>query len=67
MKELSINEIQNVNGGCYDLCWGDFEAGGLLAAGVGGAIAGIGGGPMGMLGGSAGGMVAYMLEVMWTD
>lgn len=67
MKNLDMNEIQAVSGGCREHCWGDFQAGGLAAAAVGGGMAGMVGGPVGMGMGMLSASVTYLLTVAWSD
>ncbi|GGW83297.1 Blp family class II bacteriocin [Alteromonas halophila] len=67
MRDLQLNELINVNGGCAEHCWGDFEAGDLAAVTIGGIVAGSAGGPAGAAAGGAGAALAYLLGVVWTE
>jgi hypothetical protein len=59
MRELNVNEVEQVNGGCEEHCWNDFStedlssavsAGGLISPAAGVITGGI-----------------YLLSVMWFD
>lgn len=67
MQRLNTLEVEQVNGGCAEYCWGDFDIGSFGASVIGGAVAGSFAGPVGALGGAAGAATTYILEVMWTD
>ena len=38
MKQLMLNDIERVSGGCAEHCWGDFSLAGLGASLLAGAI-----------------------------
>ncbi|MGQ8366864.1 hypothetical protein [Glaciecola sp. 1036] len=67
MQVLDQASIQQVNGGCAELCWGDFDAGEMAAQVAGGAIAGSLAGPAGAAAGAVGAAAAYIFDVLWTD
>ena len=57
MKQLMLNDIERVSGGCAEHCWGDFSLAGLGASLLAGAISGLRGGPAAIgLGALSGGL-----------
>lgn len=59
MRELNVNEIEQVNGGCEEHCWGDFSTEDLSSAvNAGGLYSPVGGLITGGI---------YLLSVMWFD
>lgn len=62
MQILLETEVNQVNGGCADHCWGDASWSGAAGAAVGGALANARGGVGGMLLGAAGGAAGYLLS-----
>lgn len=59
MRKLKNIEIDQVNGGCEEHCWGDFSVEGLSSAiSAGGLINSY----IGLAGG-----VTYLFAVMWFD
>ena len=59
MRELSVNEFQEVNGGCAEHCWGDFSSKDLSSAMSAGGMLGV-----------KGALVAgaiYIAAVAWFD
>ncbi|OKY25960.1 hypothetical protein BI291_02975 [Thalassotalea sp. PP2-459] len=57
MRELNVNEIEQVDGGCAKYCWGEATMEGFVGAVSSGARFG--------LGGAALGAAAYALKIMW--
>jgi len=59
MRELKVNEIKEVNGGCEEHCWGDYSNEGLSSAISAGSV-------LNPAAGIAFG-AAYLVGVMWFD
>jgi hypothetical protein len=58
MRELNVNEIKQVDGGCAKNCWGDASIAGFIGAVSSGAR-------FGFAGAVAGG-VAYAMKIAWS-
>ncbi|WP_440055280.1 Blp family class II bacteriocin [Pseudoalteromonas sp. T1lg65] len=61
MREINVNEIEAVNGGCAEHCWGNQSLEDTVGGAIGGAIAGARGGLGGAILGAIGGAVAVII------
>ncbi|WP_105200307.1 hypothetical protein [Pseudoalteromonas sp. T1lg10] len=59
MRELNVNEIEEVNGGCAEHCWGDFSSEDFSSAISAGSL-------LGARGALVAGAV-YLAAVAWFD
>ena len=59
VRELNVNEVKEVNGGCFDYCWGDYSSAGLSGAMSLGST-------LNPASGLAAGAI-YLIGVMWFD
>jgi len=58
MRELNVNEIQEVNGGCAEYCWGEASTEEFIAAVSSGARFGAAG--------AVAAALAYGFKIAWT-
>jgi hypothetical protein len=62
MRELNVNEMKIIGGGCAEHCWGDLTVKDIVGGAIGGAIGGSRGGLAGAAWGAIGGIITAIVS-----